>query len=80
MTEVTPEVVMPKVRKTRQKLMVVSDQVVDAYTNGSTIAEISFFFGCSNGTVRNLLIIKGVTMRPQGRKKTIPIASLEDDD
>jgi hypothetical protein len=60
----------PKLRKTRHMLLTVADQVVTAYNNGCTIAEIADFFDCANGTVRNLLIIKNVTRRPQGRKKS----------
>lgn len=54
----------------RNKLLPVAEQVVHSYTVvGKTMKEIAQFFNCSDGTVRNLLIIKGVDLRPRGRRK-----------
>jgi hypothetical protein len=77
---VVPEVPKPKreARIKRNKLLPVAEQVVHAYTTvGKTMHEIADFFNCSDGTVRNLLIIKGVDLRPRGRrKKARPTKSL----
>jgi len=66
---VVPEVPTSN-RIKRNKLLPVADQVVHAYTEvGKTMHEIADFFNCSDGTVRNLLIIKSVNLRARGRRK-----------
>jgi len=60
----------PSAKIKRNKLHVVAEQVVHAYTEiGKTISEIAEFFNCSDGTVRNLLLMRNVTMRARGRRK-----------
>jgi len=56
-------------RKTRSKIGHFSPQIITAYNNGSTLRQIAAFFGCSAGTVRNLLHSHGISLRPQGRRK-----------
>jgi len=61
----------PSAKIKRNKLYVVAEQIVHAYTVvGKTIAEIAEFFNCSDGTVRNLLLARNVTMRARGRRKS----------
>jgi hypothetical protein len=68
------------VKRSRNKLLSVADQVVTAYTEkDQTVAEIASYFSCSTGTVRNLLVMKGVTMRPRGRRKSQPLGALDTD-
>jgi hypothetical protein len=59
----------------RNKLLPVADQVVHAYNEGKTMHEIALFFDCSDGTVRNLLVIRGVDLRPRGRRKQVTSTS-----
>jgi hypothetical protein len=55
--------------KNRSKLWQVSDEVITAYTtNAQTLSQIAKFHDVSTGTVRNLLISKGVTLRQRGRR------------
>jgi hypothetical protein len=72
--------IVPIAKMKRNKLFPVAQQVIHAYVEGgATIAEIGAFFDCSEGTVRNLLLIRGVTMRPRGRKKRpVILGGLED--
>lgn len=51
----------------RRKLATSKDQVVQAYENGATLRQIAEVHGVSMGTVRNLLITEGKTLRPTGR-------------
>ena len=44
-------------------------QVVEAYTAGKTLTEITSTFGISAGTVRSIAARAGVTLRPVGRPK-----------
>jgi len=60
---------MENVKRRRNILSTVAEQVIHAYSNGSTLAIIANFFNCSTGTVRNLLISKNVNMRAKGRQK-----------
>jgi DNA-directed RNA polymerase specialized sigma24 family protein len=76
--EVTTE--QEKVKRARNKLSAIAEQIVTAYVERKqTIVEISKFHGCSSGTVRNLLKVKGVTMRPRGRRKGQTPNSIDSD-
>lgn len=70
---VVPDLPAPtSVRLKRNKLLAVAEQVVHAYSvERKTMHEISDFFNCSDGTVRNLLIIRGIDLRPRGRRKMV---------
>lgn len=57
-------------KRVRYKLSMVADEVVEAYTtHGKTLREIADFHNVAPGTVRNLLISRGVSLRSRGRKK-----------
>ena len=59
----------------RNKLFPIAEQVVHAYLEeGKTMREIAEFFTCSDGTVRNLLMIRGVDIRPRGRRKGMKVS------
>jgi predicted transcriptional regulator len=62
------------------KLNKVADEVVHAYVKGGhTLDEIAATYGCSQGTVRNLLAAQGVPRRLRGRRKTVktePVSTL----
>lgn len=51
------------------KLTTVRDQVCSAYRNGATLREIGDLHGVSPGTVRNVLIEMGETLRSRGRRR-----------
>lgn len=53
----------------RNKLASSKDQIVSAYKNGTTLRELAELHEVSAGTVRNLLVEEGVTMRARGRRK-----------
>ena len=53
----------------KNKLATARDQVREAYRNGATLRQIGEVHGVSAGTVRNVLIEMGETMRPRGRRK-----------
>ncbi len=53
----------------RVKLTTARDQIRDAYRNGATLRQIGDVHEVSPGTVRNLLIEMGETLRPRGRRK-----------
>ena len=55
----------------RNKLSTVHEPVIEAYRNGATIRAIADIYNVSPGTVRNLLIEEGETMRSRGRRKKI---------
>lgn len=52
--------------KTR-KLATSKEQVVLAYRNGATMRQIAEVHGVSVGTVRNLLVSEGESIRAKGR-------------
>lgn len=52
----------------RNKLVAYRDQIRDAYLNGATLRSIGDVHDVSAGTVRNLLLEMGVSMRPRGRR------------
>jgi transposase len=55
------------------KLEPFADAVVEAYTNGGrTLQQVATVYNCSIGTVRKLLLKRGVARRPVGRKKNTP--------
>lgn len=59
----------------KKKLSMAREQVRDAYRNGATLRQIADLHGTSIGTVRNLLIELGESLRPRGRRhntKTAP--------
>ena len=56
---------MPRVRK----LEALRDVIVEGYQLGASIDLIASTHNVSPGTVRNILIRQGVTLRKQGRKK-----------
>lgn len=71
----------PSAKLKRNKLFCVSEQVVHAYTVvGKTVSEIADFFVCSDGTVRNLLLIRGVTLRARGRRKQERVVDFKNTD
>lgn len=51
------------------KLAMVHEQVREAYRNGATLRQIGDVHGVSPGTVRNVLIEMGETLRLRGRRK-----------
>ena len=52
------------------KLDPVADAVIQAYTaHDKSLQEIAKVYDCSVGTVRNLLISKGIRRRRQGKPK-----------
>ena len=53
----------------KNKLATVRPQVQEAYRNGATLRQIGDVHGVSPGTVRNVLIEMGETMRSRGRRK-----------
>ena len=53
----------------KNKLAALTDTIVSAYDNGATLAQIANIHDASIGTVRSLLIAKGVSLRPRGRPK-----------
>ncbi|MCI0558468.1 MAG: sigma-70 region 4 domain-containing protein [Nitrososphaera sp.] len=53
---------------TVRKLATSKEQVLLAYENGATMRQIADVHGVSVGTVRNLLIAEGVTIRAKGRQ------------
>lgn len=67
--------------KTR-KLDTVRAPVLTAYSNGVSMDEIANAHKVSKGTVRNMLLAEGVSLRKQGRPKntsTKPIIVKEND-
>lgn len=58
---------MSKLQK--NKLLPVADQVIHAYSvEDVPMRKIANFFSVSTGTVRNLLLLKEVSIRPKGRR------------
>lgn len=55
---------MPRVRK----LEAINDVIVSSYEMGVSIDLIASTYSVSPGTIRNILIRQGVTLRKQGRK------------
>jgi len=53
------------------KLETIADAVITAYNNNKSLKEIADVYDCSVGTVRNLLISKGISRRSKGRKKIV---------
>jgi hypothetical protein len=53
----------------KNKLSTSRDQVREAYRNGATLRDIGEVHGVSPGTVRNVLMEMGETLRPRGRRK-----------
>lgn len=53
----------------KNKLFLAREQVREAYKNGATLRQISEVHGVSSGTVRNVLIEMGETLRSRGRRK-----------
>ena len=53
----------------KNKLAAEREQVREAFRNGATLRKIAEVYGASPGTVRNVLIELGETMRPRGRRK-----------
>ena len=53
----------------KNKLAMARDQFREAYRNGATLREIGEVHGVSAGTVRNVLIELGETLRSRGRRK-----------
>jgi transposase-like protein len=53
----------------KNKLATSREQVREAYRNGATLREIGEVHGVSAGTVRNVLIELGETLRSRGRRK-----------
>ena len=54
--------------KAGKKLTLVTEQVVEAYTNGMTLRAIAELHSVSTGTVRNSLIESGASLRSRGRR------------
>lgn len=57
------------IKRFLRKLETNAEQIIKAYQNGMTLAELSELHQCSIGTVRNLLIAHGVERRKRGRRK-----------
>lgn len=55
----------------KNKLATAREQVRAAYRNGATLRQIGEVHGVSAGTVRNVLIEMGETLRSRGRRKKI---------
>ena len=55
---------MPRVRI----LESLTDVIKQGYENGASMADLAATYGTSDGTIRNILIRNGVTLRKQGRK------------
>lgn len=53
----------------RNKLSMAKEQVREAYRNGATLRQIAELHGASPGTVRNVLIEMGETLRHRGRRR-----------
>jgi transposase len=60
-------------RQLRNKLATAREQVVEAYRNGATLREIADFHKVSPGTVRNMLIEEGASLRRPGRRGGAPV-------
>lgn len=56
--------VMPRIRK----LEALNDIIVTSYKNGASIKNIAFTNNVSSGTIRNILIRQGVSIKKQGRR------------
>ena len=55
--------------KANRKLVLVADQVSEAYKNGMTLREIATLHSVATGTVRNTLIESGIELRSRGRRR-----------
>lgn len=55
---------MPKVRK----LESIKDVIISGYNLGVSITLLASTYNVSSGTIRNILIRQGVTLRKQGRR------------
>lgn len=55
----------------KNKLAMHHDQVREAYRNGATLRQIGEVHGVSPGTVRNVLVDLGESLRSRGRRKKI---------
>jgi transposase-like protein len=53
----------------KNKLTIAREQVREAYRNGATLRQIGDVHDVSPGTVRNVLMEMGETLRPRGRRK-----------
>lgn len=58
---------MPRVKK----LTAVEDAVVVGYNHGTSLEALASTYNVSPGTIRNILKRRGVTLRKQGRRKTV---------
>jgi len=52
------------------ELRLYAPRIVDGYEQGLTLRSLAKLYGVSHGTIRNILIENGVTLRDKGVKKT----------
>jgi len=57
------------VRTFKRKLAPVKGYVIEGYSNGATIRDLAITYDVSPGTIRNLLIDNGITLRSPGRRR-----------
>jgi len=50
------------------KLVNVENMIVEGYENSMTLRELADLHGVAPGTIRNLLVSRGVKMRDRGRR------------
>lgn len=53
----------------KRRLELVGDEIEQAYDNGETLRSLGSFHHCSPGSIRNLLLSRGVKLRSKGRKR-----------
>ena len=53
-----------------KKLDLVREQVITAYSNGSSLNELAKLYNVSKGTIRNLIVTQQTGLRKQGRPKS----------
>lgn len=56
-------------KRVLKKLDKVTPQIIEAYTNGTTLEALADLYEVSTGTVRNLLVSNEVPRRRRGRRK-----------
>jgi hypothetical protein len=56
-------------RTFKRKLASVKGYIIEGYTYGSTLRDLAITYDVSPGTIRNLLIDNGISLRSPGRRR-----------
>ncbi len=60
---------MRKLSDKKRELLILKDHVISAYEENYSLRDLAKLYDTSVGSIRNLLIEEGVTLKKQGRRK-----------